>query len=181
MRSNRFAIGLALAGSLALGLSAIAGAAPAAQGGPLSLRNSFRIGTSGVMCTAQNRLVSPTLVNMFDRGYRIVCRDAASPVGRLNALRNGTDDPVERVIATNDSKIVCQAAAPAQIPELAGAIVRECTDPTNDLAYKVYALKHGRTTYLASGLGGYDSALQLGLRTLVADKLVKGEVQVDST
>src|SRR6185436_16139223 len=78
-------------------------------------------------------------------------------------------------------KLDCQASAPAQIDGLAGAIVHDCVDPTNQLAYKVYALKKGGTTYTAMGLGGYDSALQLGLRTIVADKIVKGEVQVAST
>lgn len=179
MRRNRFAIGLGLAAALTLGLH---GAASAAKPqGPLSLRNSFRIGTSGVLCTAQNRLTSPNLVSMFDRGYRIVCRDAAAPVGLLNALRKGGDDPIARVIANSENKIDCQAAVPAQIEDLAGAIVRECTDPSNQLAYKVYALTKGNVVYTALGLGGYDSALQLGLRTLVADKVVKGEVQVATT
>ncbi len=179
MRSNRLAIGMGLIAALALGLPAMAPAAP--KGGPLSLRNSFRIGTSGVLCTAQSRLVSPNLVNMFDRGYRIVCRDAASPVGRLNALRNNGGDPVARVIANSDNKIDCQAPVAAQIEGLSGALLHECTDPTNQLSYKVYALKKGNVTYTALGLGGYDSALQLGLRTLVADRIVKGEVQVATT
>ena len=179
MRTNRFALGAALLAALALGTPATAPAAP--QKGSLSLRNSFRIGTSGVLCTAQSRLTGPNLVNMFDRGYRIVCRDAAAPVGRLNALRKGSDDPVARVIANSESKIDCQPAAPARIEGLADAIVHECIDPANQLAYKVYALRKGNTTYTAIGLGGYDSALQLGLRTIVADKIVKGEVQVAST
>lgn len=180
MRNNRLGLGAAVAAGLALCLPAMAPAAPP-PGTPLSLRNSFRIGTSGVLCTAQSRLVSPNLVDMFDRGYRIVCRDAAAPVGRVNALRNGADDPVERVIRNSDNKIDCQAAAPARIDGLSGAIARECVDPSNQLAYKVYALKKGNTTYVVLGLGGYDSALQLALRTVVADKIVKGEVQVATT
>jgi CHAT domain-containing protein len=179
MRSNRFAIALGLAASVALGLTTPGSSAPA-SGGPLSLRNSFRIGTSGVLCTAQNRLVHPNLVSMFDRGYRIVCRDAASPVGRLVALRDGAGDVIERVIKNNESPITCKPAAPAQIEGLSGVTMRECVD-SDQLVYNLYALKKGHTTYIAQGLGGYDSALQLGLRTMIADKVVKGEVQVAST
>ncbi|RYD89390.1 MAG: CHAT domain-containing protein, partial [Sphingomonadales bacterium] len=179
MRNTRSTLGAGLLAALALGTSAIAPAAP--QAGSLSLRNSFRIGSTGVLCTAQSRLTSPNLINMFDRGYRIVCRDAAAPVGRLNALRDGADDPVARVIKNSDNKIDCQAPVPAGIKELPGAVLHECVDPTNQLAYKVYALKKGNTTYTALGLGGYDSALQLGLRTIVADQIVKGEVQVATT
>ena len=185
MRNSPFAFGAALLAALTIAMPMSAPAATKAPKvrdmGSLSLRNSFRIGSTGVLCTAQNRLVSPNLVNMFDRGYRIVCRDAAAPVGRLNALRNGTDDPVARVIRNSDNKIDCQPAVPAQIKELPAAIVHECVDPENQLAYKVYALKKGNTTYTALGLGGYDSALQLGLRTIVADKIVRGEVQVATT
>src|SRR5438067_5583387 len=35
--------------------------------------------------------------------------------------------------------------------------------------------------YAAEGLGGYDSALQLGLRSLVADEPVKGEISIATT
>ena len=52
----------------------------------LKLTDSFRIGSGGVLCTAQSRIADPALSGMFDRGYRIVCRDAATPVGKLYAL-----------------------------------------------------------------------------------------------
>ncbi|MCZ4343363.1 CHAT domain-containing protein [Sphingomonadaceae bacterium G21617-S1] len=178
MRRSRPALGFGLLAALTLCLPAMAPAAK--QPGGLSLRNSFRIGSSGVLCTAQNRALSPVLVSMFDRGYRIVCRDAASPVGRLFALRKDGGDPVARVIANAESPISCQAPVATKVDGLGDAMLSECTD-NNQLAYKVYAYRKGDVVYVADGLGGYDSALQLGLRTMIADAMVKGEVQVATT
>jgi len=167
IRNNRPALGFGLLAAFVLGLPALA---PAAQPGSLSLRNSFRIGSSGVLCTAQNRAVSPVLVSMFDRGYRVVCRDAASPVGRLFALRKAGEDPVARVIANAETPITCQAPAAAKVEGLGEVMLSECID-SNQLAYKLYAYRRGNIVYIADGLGGYDSALQLGLRTMIADKM----------
>jgi hypothetical protein len=64
---------------------------------PLSVRDSFRIGSAGtVFCSAQTLATDPALVGMFDRGYSVVCRDAAQPVGRLYALRQ-SGDPTARL------------------------------------------------------------------------------------
>ncbi|WP_340316634.1 CHAT domain-containing protein [Rhizorhabdus argentea] len=179
MRNGRVAL---MAEFLAVFAFSVPAMAPAAtQPGGLSLRNSFRIGSSGVLCTAQNRAVSPNLVGMFDRGYRIVCRDAAAPVGRLFALRTGKDDPVARVAANSETPLTCEAPTSVALGGLGNVQARECVDPTNQLAYKSYAYSRGKTVYIADGLGGYDSALQLGLRTIVADAIVKGEVQVATT
>lgn len=178
MRNRRPALGAVLIASLALALPS---AAPAATGTPLSLRNSFRIGTTGVLCTAQNRSIGPVLATMFDRGYRVVCRDAASPVGRLFALRkSGGGDAVQRVIASSDAPLTCQRPEAVDIEGLGKVQTRECVD-ANQLSYKIYIHSDARTDYVAAGLGGYDSAMQLGLRTLVADRIVKGEVQVATT
>ena len=56
MRNNRLAFGAALLAALALAMPPAAfAAAPVKKGDPPSMRNSFRIGSGGVLCTAQNR------------------------------------------------------------------------------------------------------------------------------
>jgi len=170
-----WALGVALIGS------SIPVVAPAAQMRGLSLRNSFRIGSGGVLCTAQSRAASPNLVNMFDRGYSVVCRDAASAVGGLYALRKGEGDPIARIATNREAPLTCEAPKPVTVEGLDGVSVAECVDPEHQLAYKSYAVTRGNIVYVAEGLGGYDSALQLGLRTLISDAPVKGEVQVAST
>ena len=86
---SRIAVGLALAAAAAIaGLSAAAGAVP------LSARDSFRIGSGGgVLCTAESLGADRALSDMFDRGYAIVCRDAAIPVGRIYALQDERAGP----------------------------------------------------------------------------------------
>lgn len=177
MRNNRLALGVALLAALGFAVPAAAASVP--KGTPPSLRNSFRIGTSGVLCTGQARAISPNLIDMFDRGYRIVCRDAAAPVGRLLALRTGKDDPVARVLKNAETPVQCEAPKPAVVGKL-HVQVRDCVD-SNQLAYKNYSYRKGNTVYIANGLGGYDSALQIGLQEIVADDFIKGEVQVATT
>jgi CHAT domain-containing protein len=168
----------------AIGLVAVSAmmSVPAVEAAPsLSLRNSFRIGNAGVLCTAQSKAVTPLLVDMFDRGYSIVCRDAASSVGTLHALRKGKDDVYGRIAAKRSTDLKCDAPAAVKVEGIGDAMAMTCTDQTNQLAYKSYTIERGNIVYAAEGLGGYDSALQLGLRTIMADQPVKGEVQVATT
>jgi CHAT domain-containing protein len=170
--------------ALALGiLASAAGSIPGFAAGKtsLSLRNSFRIGNSGVLCTAQSKAVGPNLVDMFDRGYSIVCRDAASAVGTLQALRKGKDDPLARIAKHRSADLKCEAPKPAKIDGLGSVSASDCIDQSNQLAYKFYSIQRGNVVFTAEGLGGYDSALQYGLRTIVTDAPVKGEIQVAST
>ncbi|WP_246152492.1 CHAT domain-containing protein [Sphingomonas montanisoli] len=147
----------------------------------LSLRNSFRIGNGGVLCTAQSKPLTPNLKSMFDRGYSIVCRDAATPVGQINVMRKGIDDPVARVAKNRDAGIACEAPAPAQIEGLSGATVAACVEKESGLAYQSWVWSDSRTTYVVEGLAGYESALKLALRTAAADAPVKGDVEVATT
>ena len=65
---------------------AVTASAPAA---PLSVRDSFRIGSGGTsFCSAQSVAADKALTNMFDAGYSITCRDAALPVGKMYKLRD---------------------------------------------------------------------------------------------
>lgn len=147
------------------------GAAPDQR---LSIRESFRIGSNGVVCTAQFRPMDTRLQGLFDRGYAIVCRDAAAPVGNLYALK-GND---AGRLAVADRR--CDAPQPADVPGLTGASVVEC-EGADKLRYRTYSLVRRDTLYAAEGLAGYDSALKLGLASIVTDLPVDGEVQVAVT
>ena len=173
MINRLFTLGLAVA---------LAAPVPAAAG--LKLADSFRVGSGGVLCTAQSRIADPMLVSMFDRGYRITCRDAAAPVGKLFALRQGgtgatINTVAARLVAGRDADIVCAARGPADVPEIADARRADCQQ--QGLAYSVYTVARGKTLYVAEGLTGYGSALRLALRALVADAPVGGDVEVAST
>jgi CHAT domain-containing protein len=170
----------------ALGLAVVAAAsmllpAPAAAQ-PLSLRDSFRIGSgSGVLCTAQVLLTDPALTGMFDRGYSVICRDAAVPVGHLYALRDGGDDPVARLASIRADRVACEAATAADLPGLGSVETSSCRLNSGDVPYLVYVHRQGGTAYVAEGFAGYDSALQLGLRSVVQDREAEGEISVATT
>jgi CHAT domain-containing protein len=158
--------------------SAASGATP-----PISIRDSFRIGSAGtVLCTAQSMSTNAAIADMFDRGYAVTCRDAAVPVGQLFVLRVRDGDPRQRLSAARAGRVQC-AAAPGstQVEGLGGVETLECKLADADVAYRVFALRRGKYLYAAEGLAGYDSALKLGLRTLVADKDVPGELAIATT
>ena len=97
---------------LACGAAFAAFAATPAEAAPISVQDSFRIGSgANVLCTAQSSAADPVLGDMFDRGYRIVCRDASLPVGRLYALRLRGPDPLGRLAAARSGKVECGAPA----------------------------------------------------------------------
>lgn len=146
----------------------------------LSLRDSFRIGDAGALCTAQYTPMDGAAKSMFDRAYAIVCRDAATRVGNLYALRTGAGDDAGGWLAKR-SEIECAAPAAAQVDGVAGATVAECKRRSDGLPYRVYFAQGRGTLYIADGLRGYDSALSIGLRSLVADRSVPGRVEVAIT
>jgi CHAT domain-containing protein len=157
--------------------------APAAAAEPpISLRDSFRIGSgAGTVCTAQLAGKDQALSDMFDRAYAVTCRDAAAPVGRLYALRDRGEDPAARLAALRAGKATCQPGRPTPIDELPSAEIIDCMLQEAQVGYRAYLVRSRGTVYVAEGLSGYDSALRLGLRTLLADKPVAGEVQVAIT
>ena len=168
---------------LGLALACCAGSATVhAQPARPSLLDSFRLGSGrGVLCSAQSTSLEPVLQNMFDRGYAIVCRDAATPVGRLYALRRDGGDPLERLDAARNDKVTCEAAGAATVEGLSGVTVSQCKLSGAEVGYRVYTWQNARISYVAEGLAGYDSALQIGLRTLIADRMVPGEIAVATT
>jgi CHAT domain-containing protein len=152
-----------------------------AQG--LSVQQSFRIGTgTATLCTAEAQLQSQAFGTMFDRGYQIVCRDAAVPVGQLYVLRmRGGPDPAPRLAALRAAQATCQGSETVAIEGLGPVEMLSCRLNDADVTWRVYLRRSGRALYVAEGLGGYDGALRLGLRSLVADREVAGEVQIATT
>ena len=98
---------------------------PAAIAQPLSFRDTFRIGSgSGLLCTAQTMVSGPALTDMFDRGYTIVCRDAAAPVADLcPAHRDGDRSPPG---AARTDRVACRAAAATEIENIGAVETWSC-------------------------------------------------------
>ncbi len=166
--------------SLAAGMAFVIAQQAASQ--PISVRDTFRIGTTGsALCSAQSVGNDKALTDMFDRGYSVVCRDASVPVGQIYALRVRGDDPAARLAALRAEHVTCEASAVQTVPGLGGVEVSDCRLKDVDVRYRVYQLRKGKTVYSAQGLAGYDSALQLGLRSVIADRLVPGEASVATT
>jgi CHAT domain-containing protein/tetratricopeptide (TPR) repeat protein len=167
---------------LAAALAAFAWAGTASAQG-LGQRQSFRIGSGGAaMCTAQSQIQDRAFASMFDRGYQIVCRDAAEPVGQLYVLRGRGGDAAARLAALRANRVTCDGPERIEIEGLGTVESLNCRLSAADVGYRIYVLRRGRgTVYVAEGLGGYDSALRLGLRSLAADREVAGEVSIATT
>ena len=162
---------------------AFAAAIPPAQAqssGGIALADSFRIGTSGALCTAQNRSADPALISMFDRAHAIVCRDSAATVGKLFQLRIRKDGGAAQLQASRDPAVQCAAPAPAVISGLSGVMRADCQGK-DGLRYLAYTATRGAELYAAEGLAGYDSALQLGLKSIMMDRPAAGAVEVAVT
>ena len=103
--------------ALVVSISALAWSLPG-DGAPLSIRDSFRIGSDGSsLCSGQPLVNDPALTGMFDSGYSITCRDAALAVGKIYKLRSG-GDPQARLGALRRKEVACQAPVPGSIDGL---------------------------------------------------------------
>ncbi|ANY21071.1 CHAT domain protein [Tsuneonella dongtanensis] len=174
-------IGRILAG-VALGTVAVALATPslAQTSTPFSVRNSFRVGTSGVACTAQNAPSDPRVKGMFDRAYRLSCRDAAGAVGNVIAVRRS----IALVAEPRGPGVPDLACGEVGRTDLSGVGTVEtvtCRDGKANVDYRRYVVERGGTSYLVEGLAGYDPALRLALASVVNDAPQPGEIRVAST
>jgi CHAT domain-containing protein len=167
--------------AIAAAISSVAVATPAGSAPSLSVRDSFRIGSSGtIYCSAQSVSVDPSLTSMFDVGYSLTCKDAALPIGKMYKLRGG-EAAAARLAAARAGNVDCSAPRSDSLGELGRIEILDCSLKGIDVGYRVYQLRKGRLFYSAEGLAGYDSALQLGLRSIVADRAVKGEISIATT
>ncbi len=149
-----------------------------------SLDDSFRLGSGGgVLCQMQAKTRDPAVGGIFDRAWSIVCRDAARPVGKVYALRGDPQATIARLDAIRAVEADCSGAAPASetVPDLGTVSSRQCRLNQASVGYKVISTTRGDITWIAEGLSGYDSALTLGLRTVIADRIVPGQISVATT
>lgn len=133
-----------------------------------SLMDSFPIGSGGgALCQAQSKSSDAVLTDMFDRAWTLVCRDAATPVAQLFALRGDSTDT--RVTSSHK----CANWMPVNLDSLASAMQANCDGGTT-----LYRHKSGKFTYYARGLSAYDNALRLALRTVVSDRLIAEKLEI---
>ena len=151
-----------------------------AKESPIALRDSFRLGDSGVQCTAQVRPTDQRLAGLFDRAYLLTCRDAAGAVGSLIAVRRPVDIAREPS-SLKSGTLSCTAPAAESIDGVGQVTALRCRDEASRLDYRRYAVARGRTHYLVEGLAGYDPALRLALASVVTDQPQSGAVRVAVT
>lgn len=147
---------------------------------PLSIKPSFRIGDSGVLCTAQVRPTDQRLSGLFDRSYLLTCRDAAAPIGSVLAVRRQLDlasEPSALSIGT----LTCRPAETEAITNIGSVNALHCRDEASGIDYRRYSIQKGDTYYYAEGLAGYDPALKLALASVFTDRAQSGAVQVATT
>jgi hypothetical protein len=138
--------------------------------------DSFRIGSAGVVCTAQNRSADPLLKSMFDRAFSVVCQDAASSVGKIYKIA-GRAAPEGSFSET----AVCGTAELVSLGAVQGVNRTICTASETGLRFVRLSVNQGKTSILAEGLAGYESAMRLGFQSVLMDRAVPGTVDVAVT
>ena len=166
-----------------IGLSVAFGAQPLlAQADRPSIADSFRLGTGGgVLCQVQAKSKDLAIRDIFDRAWSIVCRDAISPIGKLYALRGTPTEALARLSELRQSSTVCSTQAQETVEDLGQVSALGCRLTGAPVSYKVLSLSKGKILWVAEGLAGYESALKLGLRTVIADRPVAGDISIATT
>jgi len=96
-------------------------------------------------------------------------------------LRARGGDPAARLAAIRGARVTCRAGDPTEIEGLGRVETLTCRLNAAEVAYNVYLKRARGALYVAEGLGGYDSALRLALRSLIADREVEGQVAIATT
>src|SRR5436309_2786666 len=108
---------------------------------PLSVRDSWRIGSSGTsFCSVQSVSSDKALGGMFDAGYSITCRDAALPVGKLFKLHDDRSTDARLASARSD-KALCKPASRGTIAGLGAVDVIECRLKDANVTYRAYQVR----------------------------------------
>ena len=180
----RFLAGTGIAlGALLLGLTQAApgSAQVVAAGGQtsLSLRDTFPIGSNG-LCEAQILPPEPG-AGLFDRRYSVICRDAAAPVGTLWVVRGPAQAASPARFAGDDARCSAVAGGSDEAPALPGAERLVCDRSGSMIRTDLLLAREGQRTFAASGLSAYGKALELGLASLLRDRIVEGTVEIPLT
>ena len=161
-------------------LAPLAATPAAAQQTRPSIADTFSLGRGGdTLCKVQWRAGDQAASGIFDRAYSILCRDAAAPVGRLYALRGSNEEVASRLDARREDGISCGGPSDVSI-EGTPAQLRACAT-REGIAYLVLTMRQGSTVYAAEGFAGYRSALELGVRSLAADRVIDAPLTVATT
>ena len=175
MRRTRISTSALLLSLLASPVTALA------QGTPVSLRDSFPIGSSeGILCQVQDRSIeNKAKANMFDRSWAVVCRDSARPVGYVYSSRSSEQDLLERIGQNRRDPVTC-AGDTAQAP-IDGFRHTACLLAEEPVSYSMFLGQQDGTSYVAEGLAAYDSATLLALKSILNDAIAEGKIDVAST
>ncbi|MEL7517322.1 MAG: CHAT domain-containing protein [Pseudomonadota bacterium] len=180
IRSSKLFGQAKLAALAAIGTAGALIVGPASsQDDSLSFRTNFRVGDAGVRCTAQNTPSEKRLKGMFDRAYRLTCRDAASAVGTMIVVRDG--DQLNPLPDGIDTSSQCQTPESVQIDKVGSVSKRTCTSGETGVSYRSYMVRANGRTYFAEGLAGYDPVLRLALASVYNDRAVPGTIEVAQT
>src|SRR5260221_13691250 len=137
-----------VAAALAVGL---AGATPSSAETPLSVRDSWRIGSSGTsFCSAQSLTVDKALTGMFDAGYSITCRDAVLPVGKLYKIRSAADAEA-RIAADRTERADCRPPRRGTVVGVGALDIIDCKLRDAAVDYRAYEVKRGSLIYASQG------------------------------
>ena len=149
-----------------------------AQQTPLSLRDSFPIGSNG-LCEAQIMSPEPG-AGLFDRRYSVVCRDAAAPVGTLWVVRPAEGENGWRRFTASGAD--CRPLENLEAPgTLTSAQTLQCTEPDSAIRRTLRISEADGRVFAASGIAAYDDALRLGLASLAANEVATGAVEIPLT
>lgn len=146
--------------------------------GSIALRDTFPVGSNG-LCEAQ--IQSPEQGSgLFDRKYRILCRDAAAAIGTMWVVRGRlADEAATRFVGKGAN---CVPSDRGELPAgLPGAKRLSCTREGSLIRTELLVGQRGNRTYAATGLSAYRTALDLGIQSLATDRLTAGVVDIPLT
>jgi tetratricopeptide (TPR) repeat protein len=102
-------------------------------------------------------------------------------VGSMLVLRDDGGQPLTDFLRSQSSELQCSEPQDVTLDPIGNVTALECVDPSQSVDRVLYVVRQGNKLIMAEGLKGYDSALKLGLHSLVADRPVEGSVDVATT